>query len=88
MSDVQTSEPDLVQLKAELDSIQIQQAKGGWERQPGEAQSAWEDRVAAIVRRGIEITALLRRANTGPAKPKSRTKRVVDMEAITRELLD
>jgi len=88
MSDVQTSEPDLVQLKAELDSIQIQQAKGGWEKQPGETQAQWEDRVAAIVRRGIEITALLRRANTGPAKPKSRGKKIVDMEAITRELLD
>ena len=50
--------------------------------------AAFDEAVHLRIKRGIEVTALLRRTNTGPAKAKSKRRGgKVDIEAITEELL-
>ena len=44
--------------------------------------------VSSRIKRGIELTAILRRTNTGPARPKGRSKKAVDVEAVRNFLLD
>jgi hypothetical protein len=76
---------DHAKLKAEQDEIMREQASGAWDRKGVDPE--W---VRTRIKRGIEVTALLRRTNTGPAKPKSSRrggKGKVDVEAITEELL-
>lgn len=74
---------DYAKLKAEQDEIMREQASGAWDKEGVDL-----DWVRSRIKRGIEVTALLRRTNTGPAKPKSKRRGgKVDIEAITEELL-
>jgi hypothetical protein len=74
-----------LKLKSELDEILKEQAGGKWEN----ADPTW---VQSRVKRTIELTSILRRTNTGPAKPKSaraKGKRgpSVDLASIKADLL-
>lgn len=63
---------DLMAWNKELMDIQKEQHEGRWnapETQDPEALARHAEHVRSRVRRGIELTALLRRSNTGPAKP-------------------
>ena len=81
-------EVDFLTLNAELKALPAEQLEGKWEKQPEEAEDAWATRQQLKVRRCIEITQILRRTNTGPAKPaKGRGKKQVNLQAITDELL-
>lgn len=83
---------DFAKLKSEQDEIMREQASGAWDKPfDGESQEAFELRVQQRIRRGIEVTSELRRTNTGPPKSKAsakRGKKVIDLEAINRELLE
>jgi hypothetical protein len=56
-----------LQLKAELVEITKEQASGAWDKAEAEGRAEW---VQSRVKRAIELTSILRRTNTGPAKPK------------------
>ncbi len=78
---------DYAKLKAEQDEIMREQASGIWDKNKDDLKhQAW---VMSRIKRGIVVTALLRRTNTGPAKPKSKRRggAKIDIEAITEELL-
>ena len=67
-----TTPQDLMAWNKELMDIQKEQHEGKWnapEIQDPQALAAHAEYVRNRVRRGIELTALLRRSNTGPAKP-------------------
>lgn len=75
-------------LRAEQSRIMREQADGTWDRWEAEGE-AGELKVAARIRTGIAITAILRRTNTGPAKAGgAKGKRKADLAAIEAELLE
>ena len=93
------TEGDIMSWNKELMDIQREQHMGTWDFKGNEndekAKEAHDVYVLSRVRRGIELTALLRRSNTGPAKAtgtrasKARkgTKSQDELKAIEDELL-
>lgn len=83
------SPEEFLKLDNELKQLQRDQAAGLLDKpQGGETQEQFELRCSARVRRGIEITSILRRTNTGPAAPKRGKKaKDVDMEGLAKSLL-
>jgi len=93
-------EPDLtltsgseewLKLKAELDDLLKEQASGRWDKPlEGETNEIHEAWVQGRVRRTIELTSILRRTNTGPAKAKGargKAKPKLDIASIKADLL-
>jgi len=82
------SPEEFLALQNELNQLMKDQAAGLLEKQPSESEEQWKLRTAARVKRGIEITSILRRSNTGPAAPKARKARSKqDMEGLAKNLL-
>lgn len=77
---------DEPRLRAEQVKIMAEQAEGLWDKWEAESPEG-EARVAARIRTGIAITAILRRTNTGPAKA-GKGRKKVDLQAIEAELLE
>lgn len=89
LTDLVTPSPaeDFLKLKAELDDILKEQAGGRWDEAEKEGKADW---VQLRVRRCIELTSILRRTNTGPAKAggRGKTKKPkMDLESIKNDLL-
>lgn len=84
---------DTTALVAELEALKREQLEGKWElAAKAEAQTLedFDTWVCLQIRRCIELTQILRRTNTGPAKPGGKRggkKREVDFAAIEKELL-
>lgn len=75
-------------LNSELNQLMKDQAAGLLKQQPNETEDAWKTRTAARMKRGIELTAILRRSNTGPAAPKGKKKVASkDMTGLAKSLL-
>lgn len=89
------SEADVAAWMNELRQIQLEQHEGKWnftgDEKDAEAMANHAEYVRSRVRRGIELTALLRRSNTGPAKPggkrAGRKAPPIDLQAVEDELL-
>jgi len=82
------SPEEFIKLEGELRQIQIDQAAGKFERQQSETEDAWKARLALTMKRGVELTSILRRTNTGPGKPrKSAKNKKVDMDGLAKALL-
>src|SRR5437667_13971 len=83
------SPEEWLKLDEELKQLMKDQAAGLLERQPNETEDVWKDRTAKRMKRGVEITSILRRTNTGPAAPKrkGRSSKNVDMEGLAKNLL-
>jgi len=81
------SPEEFLALQNELNQLMKDQAAGLFEKQPSETDEQWKARSAARVKRGIEITLILRRTNTGPAAPKKRKGKNIDMEGLAKNLL-
>lgn len=79
----ETPELELARLRKEQQEIMVEQASGAWD-QP-DVKPEW---LQARVRRGIEIASILRRTNTGPAKPAKAGRKKVDIEAVEASLLE
>lgn len=83
--------PDPLELERELKEIRKEQLSGAWstEGKEGEALLKLEAHIQTRIKRAIEITAILRRTNTGPAKAKtSRAKKAaIDLDALNNDLL-
>lgn len=85
-------------LQTEQNEIMREQARGEWKKwedlsdaikakfKNAEEHQAW---VQKRIHRGIEVTMLLRRSNTGPAKPGSKRagKKPLDLDAINADIL-
>lgn len=84
-----TAQEDLLKLEQELRDIRKEQLSGAWatEGKEGDALSTLELHIQSRIKRAIEITAILRRTNTGPAKAKGRSKKSVDIDALNDALL-
>lgn len=85
---------DIIALQQEHQDIIKEQASGAWDPPEGAdpaALAAHAEKVQSRIRRAIEVIAILRRTNTGPAKAGgSRAKRgkaQVDIAAIKEDLL-
>lgn len=87
MTEAMLSEPNPLHLKGELDDLIKEQAGGGWDFKEGDKQ-AHDTWVSSRVKRCIELTALLRRTNTGPAKAGGRGKRAKVESGPPVSLLD
>lgn len=86
---ISVSPEEFLKLDEELKLLQRDQAAGKLEQQPNEGEEAWKDRTAKRMKRGIEITSILRRTNTGPAAPTRRkSAKDVDMAGLAKSLLD
>lgn len=87
---IATSPEEWLKLEEELRQMQRDSAAGKFEKQEGETTDLWEARLAKLMKRGVEITSILRRTNTGPAAPKkargSRNKDV-DIAKLSDDLL-
>ena len=82
------SPEEFLKLEEELKQLQRDQAAGLLDKPQGsETKEQFELRVNARCRRGIEITSILRRTNTGPAAPKGRKKKDIDIEGLAKNLL-
>lgn len=92
------AEPDPALLRAEFNEI-MRAAEAGefdYKGDPNDVQAKakFEEMVRQKVRRGIELQTILRRQNTGPAKPKAAgrgrksAKAAPDQAAILQSLLD
>ncbi len=81
------SPEEFMLLDNELKQLMKDQAAGLLSQQPGETEEQWKARSASRVKRGIEITSILRRSNTGPAAPKKRKGKNSDMEGLAKNLL-
>ena len=82
------SPEEFLALQNELNQLMKDQAAGLLNLQPNESEDAWKERTAKRVKRGIEITSILRRTNTGPAAPKTKRKLAKqDMEGLAKNLL-
>lgn len=83
---------DHISLKAELDNIQREQAADAGEPKAGQSPESYSTEVQVRCRRAIEIIAILRRTNTGPAKVTGKRgaakKGKIDMSKLRSELLD
>lgn len=69
------NEADFAAASGELNQLLKDQAGGLLEQQPGENETTWKTRQALRIKRGIELSAILRRSNTGPAAAKGAAKR-------------
>ena len=86
------SDEDVILLTRERDNLRNEQLSGKWdEPSAGVSQEAHDKFVQTQLRRAIEINSILRRTNTGPAKPGSKRasrKKPIDIEAIRADLLE
>ena len=80
---------DYLGLKAELDQIQKAQSEDPGPPEGGDLE-AYHSTVQTRCRRAIEIIAIIRRANTGPAKAGKRgsTTKAHDMAKVRSSLLE
>ena len=81
------SPEEYLSLSNELSQLMKDQAAGMLEPQKGETDEQWQTRTALRVKRGIEITSILRRSNTGPAAPRKRKAAKADLEGLAKNLL-
>ena len=82
------SPEEFLKLDSELKQIMVDQASGKFDRKPTETDEQWKKRLSDTMRRGVELTSILRRTNTGPGKPKRSAKnKNVDMEGLAKSLL-
>jgi len=90
-------EVDFVQAEAELRLLTREQLEGKWDykgpSEDAQAKRAFDEGILPKIKRCIELTAILRRTNTGPAKAtgargKRKAKAAPDLERIKASLLD
>lgn len=88
------SDPDPALLHKEFNEITVEQNSGAWDYKGDPNDKAaiekHEEYVRSRVKRGIELVAILRRSNTGPAKakPAKRGKPAIDLVAAAASLLE
>lgn len=89
--DLSPPESDFPMLIAELEALKKEQMEGKWKPEAKlEAQTPddFEVWVSSRIRRGVELTTILRRSNTGPANSKKKpSKKAANMEAVKAALL-
>jgi|SRR5690349_11324161 len=90
-------EMDFVQAEIELRALTKEQLEGKWDYKgpPEDAQArrTFDEGILPKIKRCIELTAILRRTNTGPAKStgargKRKAKAAPDLERIKASLVD
>lgn len=97
LSNVPAEPVDFVQAEAELRTLTKEQLEGKWDykgpEQDAQARRAHDEGILPKIKRCIELTAILRRTNTGPAKAtgargKRKAKAAPDLERLKASLID